>query len=113
MFFSPAIQLLDTLGPATLIGLAAVLGLLVGSFLNVVIYRLPKMMEADWQVQAAELRGEPVAERDAIGLAVGLAVDHLGFLPQAPHGHRSLLRAGEHAHAVHERDAPASVLGRA
>ena len=56
MFFSPAIQLLDTLGPATLIGLAAILGLLVGSFLNVVIYRLPKMMEADWQAQAAELR---------------------------------------------------------
>ncbi|MCX7211657.1 MAG: A24 family peptidase [Burkholderiales bacterium] len=68
MFFSPAIQLLDTLGPATLIGLAAVLGLLVGSFLNVVIYRLPKMMEADWQVQAAELRGEPVAERPPFNL---------------------------------------------
>ena len=68
MLFSPAIQLLDTLGPATLIGLAAILGLLVGSFLNVVIYRLPKMMEADWQAQAAELRGEPVAERPPFNL---------------------------------------------
>jgi len=30
------------------------LGLLVGSFLNVVIYRLPKMMERDWQEQCRE-----------------------------------------------------------
>ncbi len=34
------------------------LGLLVGSFLNVVVHRLPKMMEADWRTQCAELRGE-------------------------------------------------------
>ncbi len=33
---------------------ALVLGLLVGSFLNVVIYRLPKMMERDWQQQCRE-----------------------------------------------------------
>lgn len=41
-----------------------VLGLLVGSFLNVVIHRLPKMMEREWQFQCAELRGEdpPVIE---------------------------------------------------
>ena len=38
---------------------AAVLGLLVGSFLNVVIHRLPRMLERDWQAQCAELRGEP------------------------------------------------------
>ena len=37
-----------------------VLGLLVGSFLNVVIHRLPKMMERDWHGQCAELRGEEV-----------------------------------------------------
>jgi leader peptidase (prepilin peptidase)/N-methyltransferase len=30
------------------------LGLLVGSFLNVVIYRLPKMMERDWQAQCRD-----------------------------------------------------------
>lgn len=41
------------------IGLAAILGLMVGSFLNVVIYRLPKMLERDWQSQCAELTGEP------------------------------------------------------
>ena len=34
-----------------------VLGLMVGSFLNVVIYRLPKMMEQEWQENCAELSG--------------------------------------------------------
>ncbi len=33
----------------------AVLGLLVGSFLNVVIYRLPKMMERQWQAEYAQM----------------------------------------------------------
>lgn len=44
-----------------LITVVAVFGLMVGSFLNVVIYRLPKMMERNWQQQCAELRGEPVS----------------------------------------------------
>ncbi len=35
--------------------LAGILGLLVGSFLNVVIHRLPKMMERQWREQCAEL----------------------------------------------------------
>ena len=45
---------------------AAVLGLLVGSFLNVLIYRLPVMMQREWRVQAREfleLPCEPVGER--------------------------------------------------
>ena len=33
---------------------AALLGLLVGSFLNVVIYRLPIMMQREWRAQALE-----------------------------------------------------------
>jgi leader peptidase (prepilin peptidase)/N-methyltransferase len=38
--------------------LAVVLfGLCVGSFLNVVIYRLPKMMEAQWRAECAALAG--------------------------------------------------------
>jgi leader peptidase (prepilin peptidase) / N-methyltransferase len=41
--------------PALLAGLAFLLGLMVGSFLNVVIYRLPDMLERDWRAQAAEL----------------------------------------------------------
>lgn len=38
--------------------LCALLGLFVGSFLNVVIHRLPLMMEREWQAEAAALRGE-------------------------------------------------------
>jgi len=34
---------------------ALLLGLLIGSFLNVVIYRLPKMMQHDWRIQAREI----------------------------------------------------------
>ncbi|WP_061288515.1 prepilin peptidase [Azotobacter vinelandii] len=44
---------------------AGLLGLLVGSFLNVVVHRLPKMMLHDWQAQAREvleLPDEPPGE---------------------------------------------------
>ena len=50
--------------PESLGGLAVaagLLGLCVGSFLNVVIHRLPKMMEQDWLAQCSELRGETVS----------------------------------------------------
>ena len=44
-------------------GLLGLLGLLVGSFLNVVIYRLPKMMERQWAAESAGMSGlEPVAD---------------------------------------------------
>ena len=36
-----------------------VVGLVVGSFLNVVIHRLPKMMERAWRDECAELQGAP------------------------------------------------------
>ena len=62
--------MLVTLPPPALIAIAAVLGLLVGSFLNVVIHRLPRMMEADWLAQAAELRGEAAPERPRYNLMV-------------------------------------------
>ncbi|MCH2338662.1 prepilin peptidase [Pseudomonas sp. NPDC047963] len=39
---------------------ALVLGLLVGSFLNVVIHRLPIMMQRDWRAQAREFLELPV-----------------------------------------------------
>ena len=35
-----------------------VLGLLIGSFLNVVIHRFPKMLEAEWADNCAELAGK-------------------------------------------------------
>ncbi|MEF1619379.1 prepilin peptidase, partial [Neisseria gonorrhoeae] len=42
--------------------LAAVLGLLVGSFLNVVIYRVPVMMERGWTVFAKEHLNLPLTD---------------------------------------------------
>jgi leader peptidase (prepilin peptidase) / N-methyltransferase len=44
--------------PSVFPWLSLAFGLMVGSFLNVVIHRLPKMMERDWQAQCAEMRGE-------------------------------------------------------
>ena len=41
--------------PAALIAGALLLGLLVGSFLNVLVWRLPKILEQDWQAQAREV----------------------------------------------------------
>lgn len=43
--------------PWAFVAAAAVLGLLVGSFLNVVIHRLPIMMERSWRGQCRELLG--------------------------------------------------------
>ncbi len=41
--------------PSTLIIASAMLGLIVGSFLNVVIHRLPTMLERDWRAQCDSL----------------------------------------------------------
>lgn len=55
------------------------LGLLVGSFLNVVIHRLPKMMEREWQTQCAELQGKTPAQLPAYNLfKPGSACPHCG-----------------------------------
>lgn len=52
------LSLLQTI-PMIFVILAGTIGLLVGSFLNVVIHRLPKMMEREWNEQCAELNGHP------------------------------------------------------
>ena len=44
--------------PLALIVTSVVLGLVVGSFLNVVVHRLPIILEREWRAQAAELSGE-------------------------------------------------------
>jgi len=44
--------------PAATVVASLVLGLVVGSFLNVVIHRLPIMLERHWQAQCRELAGE-------------------------------------------------------
>ena len=49
--------------------LALVLGLCVGSFLNVVIHRLPLMMEREWTAQCAELRGEVAPDHAPLNLS--------------------------------------------
>ena len=54
--------------PGLSISLAA-LGLVVGSFLNVVIYRLPKMMEAQWQRDYAEFSGKAPEASENLSLA--------------------------------------------
>lgn len=52
--------------PGVLIALATLLGLIVGSFLNVVIYRLPVMMDHDWRAQCSEYLGlKTAAAEDA------------------------------------------------
>lgn len=48
--------------------LGGVLGLLVGSFLNVVVYRLPKMMERQWAAECAEYAGQAPREEPRFNL---------------------------------------------
>ncbi|HEY8047909.1 MAG TPA: A24 family peptidase [Ramlibacter sp.] len=48
--------------------MAGVIGLLVGSFLNVVIYRFPKMLERQWAAEAADLTGTKPPEGEEITL---------------------------------------------
>ncbi|HPR05278.1 MAG TPA: A24 family peptidase [Denitromonas sp.] len=55
--------------PLALVALSGILGLFVGSFLNVVIHRLPTMMENEWAQQAAEMRGEEVPPTARFNLA--------------------------------------------
>ncbi len=45
--------------PLAFAAFALLLGLIVGSFLNVVVWRLPKMLERDWHTQAHEVLGLP------------------------------------------------------
>lgn len=51
------------------IAISVILGLMVGSFLNVVIYRLPKMMEQEWHNNCLELQGKEVPSRSELSLA--------------------------------------------
>ncbi len=51
-------------------GLLGILGLLIGSFLNVVIYRLPVMLEARWKAECADLQGQTLPETAPFNLLV-------------------------------------------
>ena len=45
-----------------------IVGLCVGSFLNVVIHRLPKMLERGWRAQSEELSGKPPSDEPPYNL---------------------------------------------
>jgi leader peptidase (prepilin peptidase)/N-methyltransferase len=58
------------LQPAVFPWFALAFGLCIGSFLNVVIHRLPKMMEREWRAECAELAGEAPAAQEPYNLVV-------------------------------------------
>jgi leader peptidase (prepilin peptidase)/N-methyltransferase len=64
------LELLSTNTPFYLF-CVGLLGLVIGSFLNVVIYRLPIMMEREWISQCAELNGsqENISDKSTFNLS--------------------------------------------
>jgi len=48
--------------PALFVILTTLFGLMIGSFLNVVIYRLPLMMQREWRGQCAELLDQAIPD---------------------------------------------------
>lgn len=59
-----------TLEVNTVVGVVifSILGLLIGSFLNVVIYRLPIMIQQQWEKEVAESRNEAIEHSSAFNL---------------------------------------------
>ncbi|QIB06716.1 prepilin peptidase [Pseudomonas fluorescens] len=73
--------------PLAFVLVAALLGLIIGSFLNVLVWRLPKMLDREWRLQAHDLLGLPA---ETPGPIYNLMLPH----SQCPHcGHR--IRAWE------------------
>ena len=56
--------------PGLIIGAALLVGLCVGSFLNVVVHRLPKMLERAWREDCLEHEGKDVPDAPAYNLVV-------------------------------------------
>jgi leader peptidase (prepilin peptidase) / N-methyltransferase len=54
--------------PAVVAVLALLFGLCIGSFLNVVIHRLPKMMEREWRAECAALAGQAAPAEPPLNL---------------------------------------------
>jgi leader peptidase (prepilin peptidase)/N-methyltransferase len=56
------------LQPAVFPWVALAFGLCVGSFLNVVIHRLPKMLEREWRAECAALTGKELPKEETYNL---------------------------------------------
>ena len=56
--------------PIIFITASVVFGLMVGSFLNVVIHRLPKMMERDWQRNCQQSQGQEIPPAEPYNLVM-------------------------------------------
>ncbi|HEY4892439.1 MAG TPA: A24 family peptidase [Reyranella sp.] len=68
--------------PAAFVAVALIVGLVVGSFLNVVIYRLPIMLERQWQAQSVAPVGAPaVSAPAAAGAPTDAATSAVGQRP--------------------------------
>jgi len=65
----PLLELLAG-SPALLVGCVLLLGLLVGSFLNVVVHRMPIMLEREWRAQCEDLAGREPAKGAPFNLVV-------------------------------------------
>ena len=63
--------------------LALLFGLLIGSFLNVVIHRLPKMMEREWRLQSATEETPPIDEPPYNLVVPRSACPHCGHMISA------------------------------
>ena len=72
--------MLGDLPREVLASLAGLVGLLIGSFLNVVIYRLPKMMERQWAAECGEMSGTAV---DDSAVGAGVAEKFNLFVPRS------------------------------
>jgi leader peptidase (prepilin peptidase) / N-methyltransferase len=71
-------QLLQS-SPLAFTVMCGVLGLMVGSFINVVIHRLPKMMEIGWQQQCAELSQRGAGESQSPAIAKSEPAPHTPY----------------------------------
>lgn len=71
---SPYSIILNT--PSLLCPIVGIIGLMVGSFLNVVIYRLPIMMQRDWKQECQEFLELPVSEESASTFNLALPSSH-------------------------------------
>ncbi|MES2604305.1 MAG: A24 family peptidase [Pseudomonadota bacterium] len=71
--------------PVLLLIYAWLIGLLVGSFLNVVIYRLPVMMEREWRAQCHEFLEMPAPDTKTSGFEVFNLAKPDSHCPQCKH----------------------------